>query len=258
MIEDIVHVKNEKHHGKPTWLAQGLPEPGRYNALVATLFDCSDHSVWDDAISQSIAALDRGEIIVVPTDTVYGVAVSPAIPGSIDSLVGLKGRERTSPPPFLIAGFDQLSPLLAPGSQTAEVEGLISRFWPGGLTIVLPVNPDLGWDIGETGGTIAVRMPDEPVLIELLRRYGPLAVTSANLTGEPPCESAFQALNVFGDRVGVYLDAGVRRSETGDQVPSTIIDMTDVVAGGSTARIIRHGAVSVSDLADTLPGVVVE
>jgi L-threonylcarbamoyladenylate synthase len=224
---------------------------------VATLFDCTDHDVWDDAVHQAMAALDRGEIIVIPTDTVYGVAVSPRVPGSIDSLVGLKGRERTSPPPFLIAGFDQLSPLLAPGSQTDEVAALISRFWPGGLTIVLPVNPDLGWDIGETGGTIAVRMPDEPVLVKLLQAYGPLAVTSANLTGEPPCESAYQALNVFGDRVGVYLDSGSRGADSGDQIPSTIIDMTDVVAGGTAARIIRHGAVPAADLEEALPGVVV-
>lgn len=205
-----------------------------------------------------MAALDRGDIIVVPTDTVYGVAVSPRVAGSIDRLVGVKGRERTSPPPFLIAGFDQLAELLASGSQTDEVAGLISRFWPGGLTIVLPVNPDLGWDIGETGGTIAVRMPDEPVLIKLLHNYGPLAVTSANLTGEPPCESAYQALNVFGDRIGVYLDNGVRGADSGDQVPSTIIDMTAVAAGKKTARVIRHGAVSIDSLREALPGVSVE
>ena len=224
---------------------------------MATLFDCTDHSVWDDAVHQAMAALDRGEIIVVPTDTVYGVAVSPRLPGAIDRLVGLKGRERTSPPPFLVSGFDQLADLLAPGSQADEVAALISRFWPGGLTIVLPVNPDLGWDIGETGGTIAVRMPDEPVLVKLLQAYGPLAVTSANLTGEPPCESAYQALNVFGDRVGVYMDSGSRGSGPGDQTPSTIIDMTDVVAGGSTARIIRLGAVPTADLEATLTGVVI-
>jgi L-threonylcarbamoyladenylate synthase len=220
---------------------------------VSSLFDCTDSTLATDAVHQSIAALDRGEIVVVPTDTVYGVAVSPKIPGAIDRVVALKGRERTAPPPFLVGGVDQVWPLVAEGSHTAEVTALINAFWPGGLTIVLPVNPTLKWDIGETDGTIALRMPNEPVLLELLRFYGPLAVTSANLTGEPPCESAYTALNVFGDRVGVYLDAGLRGTDTGDQIPSTIIDVTDLVAGGTNIRIIRAGAVTDEQLLDVLP-----
>jgi L-threonylcarbamoyladenylate synthase len=225
---------------------------------VSSLFDCTDSTLATDAIHQSIAALDRGEIIVVPTDTVYGVAVSPKIPGAIDRVVALKGRERTAPPPFLVGGVDQVWPLLAEGSHTTEVTALINAFWPGGLTIVLPVNPELEWDIGDTDGTIALRMPNEPVLLDLLRSYGPLAVTSANLTGEPPCESAYTALNVFGDRVGVYLDAGPRGTADGDQIPSTIIDVTDLVAGGNTIRVIRPGAVSVEQLLEVLPEAVIQ
>ena len=220
---------------------------------MSSLFDCTDSTLATDAVHQSIAALDRGEVVVVPTDTVYGLAVSPKIPGAIDHVVALKGRERTAPPPFLVGGVDQLWPLLADGSQTPELVALINAFWPGGLTMVLPVNPELDWDIGETHGTIALRMPNEPVLLELLRFYGPLAVTSANLTGEPPCESAYTALNVFGDRVGVYLDAGRRGSDSGDQIPSTIIDVTDLIAGGTTIRVIRHGAVSVEQLLEVVP-----
>jgi L-threonylcarbamoyladenylate synthase len=225
---------------------------------VSSLFDCTDAHLATDAIHQSIAALDRGEIVVVPTDTVYGVAVSPKIPGAVDRVVALKGRERSAPPPFLIGGVDQVWPLAAEGAHTAEVATLINAFWPGGLTIVLPVNPQLEWDIGETGGTIALRMPNEPVLLQLLRLYGPLAVTSANLTGEPPCESAYTALSVFGDRVGVYLDAGRRGSEAGEQIPSTIVDLTDLVAGGKHIRIIRHGAISVDRLLEVLPESVIQ
>jgi len=225
---------------------------------VSSLFDCTDSTLANDAIHQSIAALDRGEIVVVPTDTVYGVAVSPKISGAIDRVVALKGRERTAPPPFLVGGVDQVWPLLAEGSQTADVTALINAFWPGGLTMVLPVNPELDWDIGDTNGTIALRMPNEPVLLELLRSYGPLAVTSANLTGEPPCESAYTALNVFGDRVGVYLDAGRRGTTEGEQIPSTIIDVTDLVGGGTIIRVIRHGAISVEQLSEVLPESVIQ
>jgi L-threonylcarbamoyladenylate synthase len=225
---------------------------------VASLFDCTDLTLATDAVHQSIAALERGEIIVVPTDTVYGVAVSPKIPGAIDRVVALKGRERTSPPPFLVGGVDQVWPLLAEGAQTAQVAALIQAFWPGGLTMVLPVNPSLEWDIGDTDGTIALRMPNEPVLLELLRLYGPLAVTSANLTGEPPCESAYTALNVFGDRVGVYLDAGIRGSADGEQIPSTIIDVTDLVRGGKNIRVIRHGVISGEQVLTVLPESVIQ
>ena len=225
---------------------------------MSSLFDCADSTLATDAVHQSIAALDRGEIVVVPTDTVYGVAVSPKIPGAIDRVVALKGRERTAPPPFLVGGVDQVWPLLVEGSHTAEVTALINALWPGGLTMVLPVNPGLDWDIGETNGTIAVRMPNEPVLLELLRSYGPLAVTSANLTGEPPCESAYTALNVFGDKVGVYLDAGARGSDSGEQIPSTIIDVTDLVAGGKNIRVIRHGAVTLEQLLEVLPESVIQ
>jgi tRNA threonylcarbamoyl adenosine modification protein (Sua5/YciO/YrdC/YwlC family) len=224
---------------------------------VASLFDCTDSTLAQDAVHQSMAALDRGEIIVVPTDTVYGLAVNPKIPGAIDRLVALKGRARTEPPPFLIGGYDQVWPLLAKDTDTQDVTVLIQRFWPGGLTLVLPVNPELDWDIGDTGGTIAVRMPNEPVLLELLRLYGALAVSSANLTGEPPCESAYTALNLFGEQVGVYLDAGRRGSGNGEQVPSTIVDVTDLVTGGSEIRVIRHGAVSVEELAEVLPEAVI-
>jgi L-threonylcarbamoyladenylate synthase len=122
---------------------------------------------------------------------------------------------------------------------------------------VFPVNPELEWDIGETNGTIALRMPNEPVLLDLLRQYGPLAVTSANLTGEPPCESAYAAVNVFGDRVGVYLDAGRRGTQSGEQIPSTIVDVTDLVSGGKSVRVIRHGAISVDQLAEVLPEAVI-
>jgi L-threonylcarbamoyladenylate synthase len=202
-----------------------------------------------------VAALERGEVIVVPTDTVYGVAVSPTLPGGVDRVVAVKGRERTSPPPFLIGDIDQVWPLVAAGSDTDGVHALLDTFWPGGLTVVLPVNPNLSWDIGETGGTIAVRMPDEPVLQALLRLSGPLAVTSANLTGQPPCESAYAARDVFGDAVSVYLDAGKRGGPDGEQVPSTIVDLTPLVTGNGFVTVIRHGTVGALQLSKVLPGV---
>lgn len=219
------------------------------------LFECTGPTLPADAAREAVSALESGDVIVVPTDTVYGVAVSPTRPGAVDRVVAVKGRERTSPPPFLIGEVEQVWPLVAPGSDTDSVRAVMDAFWPGGLTVVLPVNPALGWDIGETGGTIAVRMPDEPVLRDLLRLSGPLAVTSANLTGQPPCESAYAAQDVFGDAVSVYLDAGKRGGPDGSQVPSTIVDLTALVAGDHTVTVIRHGAVGQPQLAEVLPGV---
>lgn len=221
---------------------------------MATLFDVRDDTATVDALQQSVAALQRGEIMVVPTDTVYGLAVSPQVPGAIERLVHLKGRDLSSPPPILVAGFDQVPSIVSSAVQVESIQVLLHHFWPGGLTVVLPRHPDAPAELGNADGTVAIRMPNEPVLLELLRMHGPLAVTSANRTGEPPCDSAYSALNVFGDRVGVYWDGGPR-GEGSHQTPSTIIDLTELAAGHQSIRLIRAGAVSGDDIQRVLPGV---
>lgn len=215
---------------------------------MATLFDVRDAHNHVAGMHQAHAAVSRGEVVVVPTDTVYGVAVCPKVPGAIDRVVGIKGRSKDMAPPILVSGVDQLAGLVAEGALTDQVNSLIHHYWPGALTIVLPVKSDLGFDIGHTPGTIAVRSPDHPVLLELLRLHGPLAVTSANRTGEPPCRDAYEAINVFGDAVSVYLNAG-EASDTGF-VPSTIVDATGLVEGSGRLGIIRLGAITVEQLRD--------
>lgn len=213
---------------------------------MATLFDVRDPHYQVAGMHQAHAAVSRGEVIVVPTDTVYGVAVCPKVPGSIDKVVAVKGRSKDMAPPILVTGVDQASQLVAEGAINDQVGQLLHHYWPGALTVVLPVKPDLGFDIGHTPGTIALRSPDHPILLELLRLHGPLAVTSANLTGQPPCRDAFEAINVFGDAISVYLNAG-EVSDTGF-VPSTIVDASALVEGSGGLRIIRQGAISVEHL----------
>jgi tRNA threonylcarbamoyl adenosine modification protein (Sua5/YciO/YrdC/YwlC family) len=215
---------------------------------MATLFDLAHEDDALPALHQAHAALTRGEVLVVPTDTVYGVAVSPKVPGAIDTVVGLKGRSKDMAPPILVATVDQVVPLVAEGALSDTVHALLQRYWPGALTVVLPVNESLPFDIGHTPGTIALRSPDDQSLLELLRIHGPLAVTSANRTGEPPCQSVFEAINTFGDEVAVYLGA-THDSQT-DHLPSSIVDASDLVTGGVGLRLIREGAISAAELRD--------
>ena len=215
---------------------------------MATLFDLAHEPDAMPALHQAHAALTRGEVVAVPTDTVYGVAVSPRVPGAIDRVVALKGRGRDMAPPILVASVDQAVGLVADGAMTEQVQGLLKRFWPGALTVVLPVNPDLEFDIGHTPGTIALRSPAEASLLELLRLHGPLAVTSANQTGNPPAQNVYEAINTFGDEVAVYLGAA-EESQT-NHLPSTIVDATDLASGGTALVIIREGAIAPAELAE--------
>lgn len=213
---------------------------------MATLFDLASEDDALPALHQANAALTRGEIVVVPTDTVYGIAASPRAPGAIDALVGLKGRGRDMAPPILVASIDQATSLVAPGVMTDSLQSLLQRYWPGALTVVLAVNPELEFDIGTTPGTIALRCPDNAALLELLRLHGPLAVTSANLHGHQPATSVYQAINTFGDAVAVYL-GGEEDSHT-DNVASTIVDATGWDESGGKLTIVRAGAISQSQL----------
>jgi tRNA threonylcarbamoyl adenosine modification protein (Sua5/YciO/YrdC/YwlC family) len=215
---------------------------------MASLFDVRDDHYALTGLHQAHAAVSRGEVIVVPTDTVYGVAVCPQVAGAIDRVVELKGRGRDMAPPILVTQLEQAAPFLAQETVNDALLSLTQQFWPGALTIVVPVNPDLAIDIGSTPGTVALRSPDHPALLDLLRIHGPLAVTSANRTGEPPCRSVFEAINVFGDGVSVYLDGG-SDSDT-DHLPSTIVDATALSSGEKELRIIRLGAISEQQLID--------
>lgn len=206
---------------------------------MSPLFDCADEAQLLSGMRQARQAIARGELIVMPTDTVYGVAADAFSPQAVARLLAAKGRGRQAPPPVLVAGRAMMQALV---SEVPDAVGdLVDAFWPGGLTIVLPSQPSLAWDLGDTGGTVAVRMPDHRIALELLEETGPLAVSSANLTGQPAAVAADEARGMLGDAVAVYLDDGY--SKTG--VASTIVDATRLTGGvDPVLRVLREGAIS--------------
>ncbi len=205
---------------------------------MSPIFDCRDEAQLLAGMRQARQAIGRGELVVLPTDTVYGIAADAFDAKAVTRLLEAKGRGRQSPPPVLVSGLTTLRALVAEVPE--PVERLVEEFWPGGLTIVLPSQPSLTWDLGDTQGTVAVRMPAHRIALELLEETGPLAVSSANLTGKSPAIAADDAQLMLGDSVAVYLDAGP--STTG--IASTIIDATSFVGGAEPLiRVLRDGAV---------------
>lgn len=217
---------------------------------MAEVFDCTDSSQLLAAARVARQALGQGELVVLPTDTVYGLAADAFTPSAVARLLEAKGRGRQSPPPVLIPDIPTLTALAA--EVTEPVRVLAQTFWPGALTIVLPANPALSWDLGDTGGTVALRMPDQHLILELLRETGPLAVSSANKTGEPAARTAAAAQSMLGDTVTAYLEAGESSS---DGVASTIVDATGLTGEGGVLRVLRDGGVSREALAEALPNV---
>lgn len=189
------------------------------------------------------AAIGRGELVVIPTDTVYGLAADAFNAEAVLALVTAKGRTPATPPPVLIGSLPTLDALAEEVHD--EVRALAAKFWPGALTIIVPARASLDLDLGETRGTIALRMPDDPVALELLKDTGPLAVSSANRTGEPPASDAEQAQAALGEAVAVILDGGRRGS-----VASTIIDATALPAG--QLRVVRVGAIALDAIRETV------
>ncbi|MWB99294.1 L-threonylcarbamoyladenylate synthase [Agromyces seonyuensis] len=217
-------------------------------------FDCADDDELLTGMRLARAALGRGELVVLPTDTVYGLAADAFSPAAVERLLEAKGRGRTSPPPVLIPGIPTLDALAREVPQ--PVRDLVAAFWPGGLTVILHAQPSLQWDLGETRGTVALRMPDHRIALELLAETGPLAVSSANLSGQPSAASAGDAEGMLGDSVAVYLDGGAAGTgyeaigERPGDTSSTIVDATGLAAGGSgLLRIVRAGVISREALA---------
>lgn len=216
------------------------------------VFDCSDSSQLLAGMRSARQALGRAQLAVIPTDTVYGIAADAFSAAGVRKLLTAKGRTAQSPPPVLIAGIEQLDALSA--QVPAPVRQLADDFWPGALTIVLTANPALSWHLGETGGTVALRIPDQELTLELLRETGPLAVSSANKTGEPAARTSDQAHDALGESVRVYLDAG---ETPGDGLASTIVDATAVTDDGGELRVLREGAISTARIAAAIPEVTV-
>ncbi|HLT67573.1 MAG TPA: L-threonylcarbamoyladenylate synthase [Microbacterium sp.] len=214
---------------------------------MGTVYDCNDREQMLAGMRAARQTIARGEVIVAPTDTVYGVAADAFSPAAVKRLLETKGRSRQQPPPVLVGSTAALHALVEQVPE--EIAELVERFWPGGLTIVLPAQPSLTWDLGETKGTVAVRQPDNAIMLELLAETGPLAVSSANLTGQPAAIDAPSALSMLGESVSVFLDDG----PVATGVASTIIDATGLAGRGERiVRVLRDGAVSRAELREVL------
>ncbi|MDA0567156.1 threonylcarbamoyl-AMP synthase [Streptomonospora sp. S1-112] len=200
-------------------------------------YDCADVQERRDGIADAASSVRRGELVVLPTDTVYGIGTDAFSPGAVSGLLQAKGRGRDMPPPVLVGSVRAAQALIEDLGNYGQ--DLIEEFWPGPLTIVCTAAQSLSWDLGDTKGTVAVRMPMHPVALDLLKEVGPMAVSSANLSGQPAAITAQDAEKMLGDSVAVYLDGG----PCADQTPSTIVDLTYAVP-----RVLRDGAIPVERL----------
>ncbi|MGW1061942.1 L-threonylcarbamoyladenylate synthase [Micromonospora rubida] len=212
--------------------------------LLVMLYDCRSPADRDRGIAAAIEAVKNGELVVLPTDTVYGIGADAFTPYAVKALSDAKGGTRQAPP-VLIGSRHTLDGLVFTLPQAAR--DLVEAFWPGALTIVVEHSPSLSWDLGGDGGTVAVRMPLHPVALEVLRETGPMAVASANKLGQPATVTAEAAREQLGYSVRAYLEAG----PCPDPVPSTIVDLT-----GEVPRVLRAGSIPFEKLRDVVPDIV--
>ena len=211
---------------------------------MALFFHCDDPDARVDAVQTAAHSVASGELVVLPTDTVYGIGADAFDPAAVADLLQAKGRGRDMPVPVLVGSWSTIDGLVSRVDR--RTRDLIEAFWPGGLTIVVEHAPSLNWDLGDSDGTVALRMPLHPVAIELLEKTGPMAVSSANRSGQPPAQTAAEARAQLEDAVAVYLEDG---PAPGGRA-STIVDVTE-----SVPRILRVGDVSAEQLRRVVPDI---
>lgn len=227
--------------------------------MATRIYDCSLDTDLLTGMRLAKVSLGRNELVVLPTDTVYGIGCDAFSAKGVTALLAAKGRGPQSPPPVLIPNLATLNALAEDIPDVAT--RLAETFWPGALTLILRAQSSLSWDLGETKGTVALRMPDHKIALALLEEVGPMAVSSANLTGEPAATTCQQAEGYLGDRVQVYLDGG--NSPKGEA--STILDLTEVtdkyvdgkLETTGKIRLVRAGALS-ADKIRTIAGDLLE
>lgn len=205
------------------------------------MLDCRDPLNRSEAIAAATDAVKSGRLVVLPTDTVYGIAADAFDNGAVANLLAAKGRGRDMPVGVLVGSWHTISGLVYSVPDAAHE--LIRAFWPGALSLVVQQAPSLQWDLGDARGTVMLRMPLQPVALDVLRAVGPMAVSSANVSGQPPATTAAEAQHQLGDRVDVYLDGGTSEQ----QAASTILDLT-----GEVPKILRAGPIGAQAIADVL------
>jgi L-threonylcarbamoyladenylate synthase len=211
---------------------------------VTTIYSLNDPARRSEGFAEAKEALTSGALVVMPTDTVYGIAADAFDAAGVRRLLRAKGRGRNMPTPVMIGSSDTMRALAT--SLTAETRELAAAMWPGALTIICRQQPSLRWDIGDSRGTVALRVPAHDDAIDLLLDNGPLAVSSANTTGMPPATTIAEAEGMLQETVDVYLDGGPTPGPT----PSTIVDAT-----GSVLRVVRVGVISVARLREVVPSI---
>lgn len=204
-------------------------------------YDCLDPLRREEGIRAAADAVRAGRCVVLPTDTVYGIGCDAFNNDAVATLLATKHRGPDMPVPVLVGSWVTIQGLVREFTETAKT--LVEAFWPGGLSIVVPEAPSLPWNLGDTRGTVLLRMPNQPLALELLQETGPMAVSSANISGNPPATTVAQARQQFGDAVGLYLDGG--EAEVGK--PSTIVDLS-----GPAPVILREGAISAERIGEVL------
>ncbi|MFT4200735.1 L-threonylcarbamoyladenylate synthase [Gordonia sp. (in: high G+C Gram-positive bacteria)] len=208
---------------------------------MSTVYDCTEPQSRSAGIAAAVGAARSGRLVVLPTDTLYGIGCDAFDADAVAALLAAKGRGRDMPVPVLVGSWHTIDGLVL--SVPLAARELTRAFWPGGLSLVVQQAPSLAWDLGDTDGTVMLRMPLHPVAIEVLREVGPMAVSSANVSGRPPATTADDAREQLGESVSVYLDGGPSAAATA----STIVDVT-----GPTPRILREGAISAEKIAEVL------
>jgi L-threonylcarbamoyladenylate synthase len=208
---------------------------------MTAVFDCADPAQRSLGIASAVGAVKGGRLVVMPTDTVYGIGADAFNGAAVAALLSAKGRGRDMPVGVLVGSWHTIEGLVYTMPDGARE--LIRAFWPGALSLVVTQAPSLQWDLGDARGTVMLRMPLHPIAIELLREVGPMAVSSANVSGRAPAVDAAGARGQLGDLVDVYLDAGSAQQ----QAASTIVDLT-----GTAPRILRAGPVGAERIAQVL------
>jgi tRNA threonylcarbamoyl adenosine modification protein (Sua5/YciO/YrdC/YwlC family) len=208
---------------------------------MSRFLDCRNPDHRADAITAAAAAVNSGRLVVMPTDTVYGLGADAFDSRAVAALLAAKGRGRDMPVGVLVGSWNTIEGLVLSVPDSARE--LIRAFWPGALSLVVQQAPSLQWDLGDARGTVMLRMPLHPVAIDLLRQTGPMAVSSANVSGQPPATTAQEAQRQLGELVDVYLDGGTAEQSAA----STIVDLT-----GPTPRLLREGPVSAAAIAGVL------
>ena len=214
-------------------------------SVVSQRFSCADPDDLEAGLEAAVTATREGGLVVLPTDTVYGLGCDAFDPAAVGELLSVKGRGREMPPPVLVSARTTMDALAVGVPDTGRE--LAEKFWPGPLTLICRQQSSLQWDLGDTRGTVALRMPDHPVALSLLARTGPLAVSSANRTGMAAATSVEEAEDMLGESVDVYLDDG---PVTGG-VPSSIVDAT-----APALRLLRPGALTLDQLREVAPDLV--